>query len=69
MDSFERVGVNYQYMCTTVDECNKTLQYSCNCCTSKSRALWHECDRCPIAITHDEVVAIFNDKMKSEMAK
>ena len=64
MDAFERVGVNYQYSCTTIEECNKMLEYSCNCCTSKSRALWHSCDRCPIVVTHNAVVAIFNDRLK-----
>lgn len=62
MDSFERIGVNYQYACKTVEECDAMLHYSCTCCTHKSRALWHECSRCPIAIVHEGVVAILNDK-------
>lgn len=60
MIKFERVGVNFQYDATNIEQANKSFKYSCECCCTKGIRL--ECDRCAIAHTHSLVIAYFNDK-------
>lgn len=35
MIKFERVGVNFQYDATSVEQANKSFEYSCECCCNK----------------------------------
>ena len=60
MIKFERIGVNYQYDATSVEEANKSFQYSCECCCNKGIRL--NCDCCAIAYVHNLIVAYFNDR-------
>lgn len=62
MTNFEQVGVNYQYDAATIQQANKSFEYSCNCCCAKGMRI--KCDRCAIAHAHNLVVACFNDKKK-----
>ena len=60
MIKFERIGVNFQYDATSVEQANKSFEYSCECCCNKGIRL--DCDRCAISHAHSLVVAYFNDE-------
>lgn len=62
MTKFEQVGVNYQYDAATIEQANKSFEYSCACCCHKGMRI--KCDRCAIACAHNLVVACFSDKNK-----
>lgn len=64
MIKFERVGVNFQYDATSIEQANKSFKYSCECCCHKGIRL--DCDRCAIAHAHSLVVAYFADKTEGE---
>lgn len=61
MDSFEQIGVNYQYAAPTLEQAQRSFTYSCKCCINKGRN--KPCDRCAIEQVHNMVCAIFNDKV------
>jgi hypothetical protein len=65
MIKFERVGVNFQYEATSIEQANKSFKYSCECCCNKGIRL--DCDRCAIAHAHNLVVAYFDDNNVSEV--
>lgn len=65
MIKFERIGVNFQYEATSIEQANKSFAYSCECCCNKGVRL--ECDRCAIAHAHGLVVAYFDDNNVSEV--
>lgn len=60
MDSFEQVGINFQYDARSIEDANKKFEYSCDCCCNKGRN--KPCDQCKIAIAHRFIVAFFNDQ-------
>lgn len=62
MTKFERIGVNYQFDATNIEEANKSFAHSCECCCNKGIRL--ECDKCAIEYTHRLVAAYFTDKNK-----
>lgn len=68
-DRFEKVGIDYQLNCKNIHECDSMLRYSCNCCQRLSRFMWHECEKCPIQMTHDELVAYFSDEKRRNSLK
>lgn len=59
MIKFERIGVNFQYDATSIEQANKSFSYSCDCCCSKGIRI--DCDHCAISHAHSLVVAYFND--------
>lgn len=60
MTKFERIGVNYQFDATNIEDANKAFSNSCKCCCNKGIRL--ECDKCAIEYTHQLIVAYFADK-------
>lgn len=62
MTKFEQVGVNYQHRATSIEDANKSFEYSCNCCCNSIRCMYKDCEHCAIAQTHNLMVAILTDK-------
>lgn len=59
MDSFEQIGVNYQYAAFNKEQAIRSFEYSCKCCVNKGRN--KPCDKCAIEQVHNMICAIFND--------
>lgn len=59
MTRFEEVGANLQGGCTCIDQAVKTMEYSCKLCSE--RGLRIRCDRCAIAVAHEQVCAMLMD--------
>ena len=59
MTGFERKGCEFQMNSSTVAEAVKNFAYSCKVCCS--RGIRISCDRCAIAVTHENVVAAIRD--------
>lgn len=59
MTGFERKGCELQMGCETVRQAVKTFEYSCNVCCTKGVRI--TCERCAIAVTHENVVAAIRD--------
>lgn len=55
MTGFERRGCELQMDCQTVSEAVRNFNYSCKVCCN--RGIRISCDRCAIAVTHENVVA------------
>ena len=62
MTKFEQIGVNYQYMASTVEEATESFMHSCQCCTHQSRCLYNDCNHCAIQMAHNQIVAILAEK-------
>ena len=60
MCKFEQVGVEIQFSCFTKAEANREFRHSCELCCNHGLRI--ECDRCSIAHTHGQVLAILDDK-------
>ena len=59
MTGFERKGCEIQMDAQTVPQAVRNFEYSCKvCCT---RGIRISCDRCAIAVTHENVVAAILD--------
>lgn len=67
MTKFEQIGVQYQYEARNKAQALRSYEYSCRCCCEKGMHL--DCDRCAIAHTHNEVVAIMDDMAKDQRRK
>lgn len=59
MTGFERKGCELQMGCESVRQAVKTFEYSCNVCCMKGVRI--SCNRCAIAVTHENVVAAIQD--------
>lgn len=59
MTGFERRGCEIQMDSQTVPEATRNFEYSCRVCCN--RGIRIDCDRCAIAITHENVVAAILD--------
>jgi len=59
MTGFERRGCEFQMDSRTVSEAVKNFAYSCKVCCNKGVRI--SCDRCAIAVTHENVVAAIRD--------
>lgn len=70
MTCFERRGCEFQMDSQTVAEAVKNFAYSCKVCCSKGVRI--SCDRCAIAVTHENVVAAIRatevDRLRQEAA-
>lgn len=64
MTKFETIGVQAQLDAETKQEAMKQFRWSCNCCCYRGMKL--DCDRCAIASTHRETIAIFDDLAKTD---
>lgn len=64
MSKFEQIGINIQMESVSKADAIKKFNHSCNICCCKGMKI--DCDRCAIAVTHHQIVAIFEDK---EVAK
>jgi hypothetical protein len=67
MIKFERIGVNFQYEASSIEQANRSFEYSCECCCTKGIRL--NCDRCAIAQAHSLVVACFDDNIKKTQSE
>lgn len=59
MTGFERRGCEIQMDSQTVPEATRNFEYSCRVCCN--RGIRIDCDRCAIAIAHENVVAAILD--------
>lgn len=59
MTGFERKGCEFQLDSQTVPQAVKNFEYSCEVCCN--RGIRISCDRCAIAVTHENVVAFILD--------
>lgn len=59
MTGFERKGCEIQMDSQTVSQAVKNFAYSCEVCCN--RGIRISCDRCAIAVTHENVVAFILD--------
>lgn len=59
MRKFEQIGVSYQLDSMTKHEALRSFRHSCHVCCYKGVNI--DCDKCCIAQTHKEVIAIFDD--------
>ncbi len=60
MTKFEQIGINIQLGAVSKEDAIKKFSYSCNVCCHKGMHI--DCDRCAIAVTHNQLIAIFDDK-------
>lgn len=60
MTKFEQIGINIQLGAVSKEDATKKFSYSCNVCCHKGMRI--DCDRCAIAVTHNQLIAIFEDK-------
>lgn len=67
MTKFEEVGANLQGGCTRIGQAAKTMEYSCKLCSE--RGLRIRCDRCAIAVAHEQVCAMLMDSEQEEYDK
>lgn len=54
MTYFEAVGVDYQYNANNTYEANKAFHRSCNKCVTQGKHI--DCDRCAIAVVHNNML-------------
>lgn len=66
-DFFERKGIDLQLSCTSKAEAKQVFEYSCNCCKANTRFLWKPCEHCPIAITHEQMCAYWDDEARRKV--
>ena len=59
MTGFERKGCEIQMESQTVSQAVKNFAYSCEVCCNRGVRI--SCDRCAIAVTHENVVAAIHD--------
>ncbi len=62
MTGFERKGCEIQMDSRTVSQAVKNFAYSCEVCCN--RGIRISCDRCAIAVTHENVVAAILDSQE-----
>jgi len=67
MTRFEEIGAELQGGCATIDQAVKTLNYSCSLCAMKGVKI--SCDRCAIAVAHEQVCAILLDIEEAKLAE
>ena len=60
MTKFEQIGINIQLSATSKEDALKKFNHSCNLCCYKGMHI--DCDHCAIAVTHNQLIAIFDDK-------
>ena len=67
MTRFEQIGVELQSGCRTIDQAAKTFNYSCTLCVTRGVKVL--CDRCAIAIAHQQVCALLLDAEEEKYAE
>lgn len=60
MTKFEQIGINIQLSAVSKEDALQKFNYSCTLCCHKGMRI--DCDRCAIAVTHKQLIAIFDDK-------
>lgn len=60
MTKFEQIGINIQLGSISKEDALQRFNYSCTLCCHKGMRI--ECDRCAISATHNQLIAIFDDK-------
>lgn len=64
MTKFETIGIQAQLDAETKQQAMKSFKWSCDCCCYRGMKL--DCDKCAIAHTHKETIAIFDDLAGTE---
>jgi hypothetical protein len=59
MQKFIQTAQNLQTTANTTQEAVKCFAMSCNICCK--RGIKMDCDRCPVKVSHELVVAVFAD--------
>ncbi len=60
MTKFEQIGINIQMSAVSKEDALQKFSHSCILCCHKGMRI--DCDRCAIAVTHHQLIAIFKDK-------
>ena len=60
MTKFENIGVERQQKSISLYEADRNFNISCTLCCHYNMRI--DCDRCAIAVAHEQVIAIFADK-------
>jgi len=63
MTAFESVGCNMQYNARNPKDAARRFSRSCVACCSIGRNA--DCDRCPIAATHQNMLAGFREELRA----
>lgn len=64
MTKFETIGVQAQLDAESTQDALRHFKWSCNCCCYRGMKL--DCDRCAIAYTHREMLAILGNPAKTD---
>lgn len=58
------VAIKNQTICKTIMEADEAFKKSCDICCMDPRCLWNDCDRCPVAEAHKEII----HKLKAQIS-
>ena len=61
MTKFEQIGVERQENSRTMEELDRQMNHSCECCVYRGLGYYMDCDHCAIIAAHERIMKTFEE--------